>query len=260
VLAALNIDPGLVVGGLVGGFTMGLTGMGGGALLTPMLVLLFNVSPAAAVGSDLVTSLIAKPVGGAVHLRHGTVRLDLVKWLAVGSMPGAFGGVLLLHAVGDSADDLVKYALGSILLVAAVMMVLRNRIMGKVPAEELAPSPARPLPTALLGLFGGVVVGMTSVGSGSLMIAVMAMLYPRLSRPSLVGTDLLQAIPLVASAAVAHLLFGHVELDVTASLVLGSIPGIYVGARLSARTDGKLVRMAIPVLLLASSAKLLSII
>jgi uncharacterized membrane protein YfcA len=260
VLGGMAIDPGLVVGGLVGGFTMGLTGMGGGALLTPMLVLLFHVSPAAAVGSDLVTSLVAKPVGGAVHLRHGTVRTDLVRLLAIGSVPGAFIGVLLLEAVGSDADDVVKIALGIILLVSATMMLFRNRLMRNVPMEEDAAPPARPAPTVLLGLLGGIVVGMTSVGSGSLMIAVMAMLYPRLSRPSLVGTDLLQAIPLVASAAIAHLIFGVVQFDVTLSLVLGSIPGIYVGARLSARTDGHLVRMAIPALLIASSVKLLGVV
>ena len=258
-MIATTINTGLVVGGVLGGFTMGLTGMGGGALLTPMLVILFHVSPAAAVGSDLVTSLVAKPIGGAVHWRHGTVRADLVRWLALGSVPGAFGGVLALRAFGDGADDVVKIALGSILAVAAVVMMLRSRIVGRMVETDAMP-PARPVPTVVLGFLGGVVVGMTSVGSGSLMIAVMALMYPGLARSSLVGTDLVQAIPLVASAAIAHLLFGSVEFAVTLSLVIGSIPGIYVGARLSSRTDGRLIRMAIPVLLLASSAKLLNII
>ena len=118
------IDPGLVIGGLAGGFTMGLTGMGGGALLTPMLVLLFGVSPTAAVGSDLVTSLAVKPFGGAIHARAGTVRWDLVRWLALGSVPGALLGVALLQAVGTQGDSLVQTMLGITLLAAATVMVL----------------------------------------------------------------------------------------------------------------------------------------
>ncbi|MBK7165222.1 MAG: sulfite exporter TauE/SafE family protein [Candidatus Microthrix sp.] len=117
------IDPGLVIGGLAGGFTMGLTGMGGGALLTPMLVLLFGVSPTAAVGSDLVTSLAVKPFGGAIHARAGTVRWDLVRWLALGSVPGALLGVALLQAVGTQGDSLVQTMLGITLLAAATVMV-----------------------------------------------------------------------------------------------------------------------------------------
>ena len=254
-----HIQIGLVLGGLLGGFAIGLTGMGGGALLTPMLVLIFGVDPATAVGSDLVTSLIIKPVGGAVHLRHGTVRLDLARWLCLGSVPGAFMGVVILKALGDGAGGFIEVALGIALLVATAAMVYRDWLKRR-PVDEVIDDdpPARPLPTVLLGLFGGIVVGMTSVGSGSLMIVVMTILYPALSRSRLVGTDLVQAIPLVASAAISHLVLLHsVRLAVTASLVIGALPGIYVGARLSARYDGRWLRVVIPVLLTASGVKLL---
>ena len=242
------IDPGLVIGGLAGGFTMGLTGMGGGALLTPMLVLLFGVSPTAAVGSDLVTSLAVKPFGGAIHARAGTVRWDLVRWLALGSVPGALLGVALLQAVGTQGDSLVQTMLGITLLAAATVMVWRAR------------NPVRPWPTAALGLVGGTVVGLTSVGSGSLMIAVLTLLYPKLRRSELVGTDLVQAVPLVGAAAIAHLGIGNVSAAITGSLILGSLPGVIVGARVSAYYDGKLVRAAIPAVLGASALKLLGVL
>lgn len=254
-----HIPIGLVLGGLLGGFAIGVTGMGGGALLTPMLVLVFGVDPATAVGSDLVTSLLIKPVGGAVHLRHGTVRLDLVRWLCLGSVPGALVGVVILHSLGDGASGFIETALGVVLLVATAAMIYRDWLKRRPTAEEVADDPpARPLPTVLLGFGGGIVVGMTSVGSGSLMIVVMTMLYPALSRSRLVGTDLVQAIPLVGSAAISHIvLLQSVKLAVTASLVIGALPGIYIGARLSARYDGKWLRIVIPVLLAASGVKLL---
>ncbi|MEZ5381011.1 MAG: sulfite exporter TauE/SafE family protein [Microthrixaceae bacterium] len=256
--AAAWIDPGLVVGGLLGGFTMGLTGMGGGALLTPMLVLVFGVSPTAAVGSDLVTSLAVKPFGGAIHARAGTVRWDLVRWLALGSVPGALAGVALLSAVGERGDSLVQVMLGLTLLAAASVMVWRAR--HPVAEFDGPPTPVRPLPTVALGLVGGTVVGLTSVGSGSLMIAVLTLLYPRLKRSELVGTDLVQAIPLVGAAAIAHLGIGSVSAAVTGSLIVGSLPGIVAGARVSSRYDGRLVRAAIPAVLGASALKLLGVL
>ena len=252
------IDPGLVIGGLAGGFTMGLTGMGGGALLTPMLVLLFGVSPTAAVGSDLVTSLAVKPFGGAIHARAGTVRWDLVRWLALGSVPGALLGVALLQAVGTQGDSLVQTMLGITLLAAATVMVWRAR--NPVSDHDGPPTPVRPWPTAALGLVGGTVVGLTSVGSGSLMIAVLTLLYPKLRRSELVGTDLVQAVPLVGAAAIAHLGIGNVSAAITGSLIIGSLPGVIIGASVSAYYDGKLVRAAIPAVLGASALKLLGVL
>ena len=252
------IDPGLGIGGLLGGFTMGLTGMGGGALLTPMLVLVFGVSPTAAVGSDLVTSLAVKRFGGAIRARAGTVRWDLVRWLALGSVPGALAGVMLLHAVGARGDGLVRIMLGITLLAAAAVMVWRAR--NPVSDHVGPPTPVRPIPTVALGLIGGTVVGLTSVGSGSLMIAVLTLLYPKLRRSELVGTDLVQAVPLVGAAALAHMSIGSVSAAITGSLIIGSLPGIIVGARVSAHYDGRLVRAAIPAVLGASALKLLGVL
>lgn len=254
------------------GIVVGLTGMGGGALMTPVLVLFFSVAPLAAVSSDLVASAVMKPVGSFVHLRNGTVRLDLVRWLCLGSVPAAFCGVLITRALGDSSsvNDIVQKALGVALIIAAgglfarAYMRLAERARhrdGRRDADPAGPPDLtiRVVPTVIVGVVGGLVVGMTSVGSGSLIIIALMFLYPRLRASSLVGTDLVQAVPLVASAALGHILFGDLKLSVTGALLLGSIPGAYIGALLSSRLPGALIRRALAFVLLASALKLLGV-
>jgi uncharacterized membrane protein YfcA len=266
----VNIDPLLTMSSFAIGIVVGLTGMGGGALMTPVLVLFFHVPPLAAVSSDLVASAVMKPVGSVVHLRRGTVHLGLVKWLCVGSVPGAFAGVLIARALGkgEEVQDVVRMALGVALLLAAFGLTVRAylRLVERARRRDGRAPPLpqgrphvdlRVLPTVAVGLLGGIVVGMTSVGSGSLIIIALMALYPTLKASELVGTDLVQAVPLVASAALGHLLFGDFKLDVTTSLLLGCIPGVWVGAHLSARAPGGLVRRALAFVLLASALKLL---
>jgi len=267
----LQIDLYVAAAGLFVGFTVGLTGMGGGALMTPLLVLAFNVQPLAAVSSDLVAAVIMKPVGGGVHLRRGTVNFGLVRWLMIGSVPAAFAGVLVLRALGDGAvvQARIKQVLGVALLVAASSIAAKGLLQVRSARRALGPGgvdPApgdrfrlRPLPTVLIGVVGGLVVGMTSVGSGSLMIVLLLLLYPMLRSSELVGTDLVQAVPLVASAAVGHLLFGDFRLDLTLSLLVGSIPGVYLGARLSSRANDVVIRPALALVLVASGLKLLGV-
>ena len=267
-----QIDPLMAVAAFGIGIVVGLTGMGGGALMTPMMVLFFGVPPLTAVSSDLVASAVMKPVGSAVHLRRGTVNLELVKWLCIGSVPSAFGGVLIARALGDGeqVQDIIQIALGVALLLAAGGLALRayTRLVERARRRNgrLEPLPqdvpkvlARPLPTMLVGALGGVVVGITSVGSGSLIIIALMALYPGLKASQLVGTDLLQAVPLVVSAAVAHILFGDFRLELTAALLIGSVPGVYLGAQLSSRAPGGIVRRALAFVLLASALKLLGV-
>jgi uncharacterized membrane protein YfcA len=255
-----------------------MTGMGGGALMTPVLVLFFGIPPLAAVSSDLVVSAVMKPVGGLVHLRRGTVNLRLVGLLCLGSVPSAFCGVLVSRALGGGSgvQQWTKIALGVALLLAALGLVLRayhdmvergrraalRRSQGTgsaaaAPAEM--PLRLRPVTTVLVGIVGGLIVGMTSVGSGSLIIVALLALYPALTARTLVGTDLVQAVPLVASAAVGHLLFGDFKLALTASLLIGSLPGVYLGARVSSRAPAGLVRRALALVLFASGLKLLGV-
>lgn len=258
----MQIDPLIAIAGLIVGFTVGLTGMGGGALTTPMLVLLFRVQPLAAVSSDLVAAVVMKPVGGAVHMRSGTVNRRIVLLLALGSVPSAFAGALLLHALGEGgqAQSLIKYGLG-LALVAGAAGIGGRALLGSKQAKAggaaITRSPARDATTVAVGVLGGLIVGLTSVGSGSIMVVLLMMLYPRLSTSELVGTDLVQAIPLVASAAAGHLLFGDFRLGLTVSLLIGSIPGVYVGARLSSKAGLPFIRPALAVVLLLSGAKLL---
>ena len=254
------------------GIVVGLTGMGGGALMTPVLVLLFDVLPLTAVSSDLVASAIMKPVGSAVHLRRGTVHLGLVKWLCIGSVPAAFAGVIIARSLGggESVQSVIRTALAIALLLSAAGLMVRAYMRlvehARVRDGRAAPLPqgrprveVRPLPTLMVGILGGIVVGMTSVGSGSLIIIALMGLYPHLKASELVGTDLVQAVPLVMSAALGHVLFGDFQLGLTASLLVGCIPGVWLGAHLSARARGGLVRRALAFVLLASALKLLDV-
>jgi uncharacterized membrane protein YfcA len=267
----LHIDFYVALAGLIVGFTVGLTGMGGGALMTPILVLLFKIQPLAAVSSDLVAAMVMKPIGGGVHMRKGTVNWSLVRWLAIGSIPSAFMGVFVLRRLGDGqqVQDRLKFGLGIALVVAAASIVVKSLIQmlqarhreallasGRIPVEK--PFRLKRVPTLFIGSIGGLIVGMTSVGSGSLIIVTLLLLYPMLSSRELVGTDLVQAIPLVASAALAHILFGDFKLDLTASVLVGSIPGVYLGARLSSRAKDSVIRPALVIVLLASGLKLLN--
>lgn len=251
------IDWALIAGSFVVAIVVGLTGMGGGALMTPMMMLFFNVPPLAAVSSDLVASAVMKPVGGVVHLRRGTVNLRLVGWLCAGSVPAAFCGVFLARAFAVS--DAVKYALGVALLLAVAGMALKSWLGGRGGTSSAHDIVVRPIPTLLVGTVGGLVVGVSSVGSGSLIIVALLVLYPALKANQLVGTDLVQAVPLVAAAAVGHILFGDFQLDLTLSLLIGSIPGVYLGARISSRAPGGLIRAMLAIVLLASALKLLDV-
>ena len=261
----MQVDPYVAAAGLLVGFTVGLTGMGGGALMTPLLVLVFKAQPLAAVSSDLVAAVIMKPVGGGVHLRRGTVNFALVRWLMVGSVPAAFAGVLVLRQLGDGAvvQGRIKQVLGVALLLAASSIAAKALLQARRAAlgtpSAVRAFQLRPLPTVVIGVVGGLVVGMTSVGSGSLMIVLLLVLYPMLRSSELVGTDLVQAIPLVASAAAGHLLFGDFQVGLTASLLVGSIPGVYLGARLSSRANDAVIRPALVLVLVASGQKLLGV-
>jgi uncharacterized membrane protein YfcA len=261
----MHVDPYIVLGSAVVGLLVGLTGAGGGALMTPMLILLFGIKPSTAISSDLVAAVIMRPFGAAVHIRKGTVNFRLVGWLVCGSVPMAFVGAYLLHLLGNgsaaqslNAQDRVETVLGAALLIGAAAMVLRYVLdwrSGQQRLAKVSEITARPGLTIAIGAIGGLIVGMTSVGSGSLMIVLMLFLYPMLSAGQLVGTDLTQAVPLTLAAACGALLFGHVQFPVTASIVIGSIPAVLVGSFLSSRAPDKVIRPIITFVIFASGLK-----
>ncbi|MGW4727831.1 sulfite exporter TauE/SafE family protein [Streptomyces shenzhenensis] len=257
----MDLSGPIIVAGALVGFAVGLTGMGGGALMTPIMVMVFGVNPTAAIGSDLAASVFMKPFGAFVHHRAGTVRLDLVRWLLPTAVPAAFGGVFLLRALGDgdALQQRVKYVVGATLVLAVAGMLVRMWLDRRRTASDTedARVPVRPVATLLIGLVGGTIVGMTSVGSGSLIIVMLMLAHPRLKANHLVGTDLVQAIPVVAAAALGHLLVGDADLGLAGTLLTGAVPGVVLGAVVSSRVSGPAVRWALVVLLTGSALSML---
>jgi uncharacterized membrane protein YfcA len=228
--------------------------------MTPMLILLFGVNPASAISSDLVAAVVMRPFGAAVHLRAGTVNLRLVRWMVLGSVPAAFVGAYLLHVLGHTkaAQHNIELALGAALLIGACAMVARLALdvrSGQRRTEGIGQISVHPVPTVVIGVIGGLVVGTTSVGSGSLMIVLLLFLYPTIGAGQLVGTDLTQAVPLTLAAAIGALLFGHVVFGVTASLIIGSVPAVIVGSLVSSSVPDRYVRPVIAFVIFASGLK-----
>lgn len=262
-----DIDLALSLGGLLAGLMVGLTGMGGAALVTPMLVLLFGVSPAAAVSSDVVASAIMKPVGAFVHIRAKTVHWGLVCWLSAGSIPGVLIGTLIFARVlsSDEASETIRTWIGYVLLLALAAMLAKVWVARRAKGLQtnLVPlgrdMPVKRMSTILLGVAVGILVGMTSVGSGSLVVTTLLLLYPLLRPSILVGTDLTQAVPMLIAGAIAHAGFGDISIAVVVSLLIGQIPGVWVGARMSSRYDGHALRWLLMVVLAATALKLLGV-
>ena len=256
----MSINPYIVLGSAVVGFLVGLTGAGGGALMTPMLILFFGIKPSTAISSDLVAAVIMRPVGAVVHMAKGTVNYTLVGYMVLGSVPAAIFGAYMLHLLGSSksAENNVEIILGVALLLGAAAMVLRyglDRRSGHLRQGLIGELTVRPAPTVAIGVLGGFVVGMTSVGSGSLMIILLLFLYPMIGANQLVGTDLTQAVPLTLAAALGALAFGHVEFAVTTSIVIGSVPAVLVGSLISSRAPDRYIRPCITFVIFASGLK-----
>ncbi len=243
------------------GIVVGLTGMGGGALMTPALIFL-GVNPTTAVANDLVAASVNKSVGAAVHWRFGKPNLKLAGLLVVASVPTAFAGAFIIDAIGGVDQEVfVAKAIGTALLFTAATYGLRMYIQlryvtaGNVISED--DPTVRPVPTLLVGAVGGLLVGVTSVGSGSLIMVALLLLYPTLSAVRLVGTDLVQAVPLVLSAAISHVLVSGVEWAVLIPLVVGGTPGTYLGARIAGWVSQSVIRRGIVIVLALTGLKLL---
>ncbi len=257
----MHLDGYMILGSAVVGLLVGVTGAGGGALMTPMLILLFGVTPSSAISSDLVAAVLMRPFGAAMHIRKGTVNFGMVGWMVVGSVPMALVGSYLLHLLGGGAasdQTHVELALGVALLVGSGAMVLRyvlDRRAGHQRLATISDIAVKPLPTIAIGMVGGLIVGMTSVGSGSLMIVLLLFVYPLIGANQLVGTDLTQAVPLTAAAALGALVWGHVIFGVTASIVIGSVPAVLVGSYFSSHAPDRFIRPIITFVIFASGLK-----
>jgi uncharacterized protein len=252
---------GFLVGGLVG-----LTGIGGGSIMTPLLILLFGVHPLAAAGTDLLYAAVTKAAGARVHAGKGNVDWRVVRLLALGSMPGTIVTILLMSRVpthSPAVTHFVTVAIGIALVLAATGLLLAPRA-GQYAAKlaRLDDSPgsqgARPALTVSLGLLLGVLVTLTSVGAGAIGIAVMRVLYPRLSAVRLVGSDIAHAVPLTLIAGAGHWLLGDVKWAMLASLLIGSIPGIYLASRYAHQIPDGILRRVLGGVLLAVAAPMMA--
>lgn len=234
---SVDFTPSAFVAGLGVGLVVGLTGSGGGALLTPILILAMGTNAKSAVATDLVASLFMRPAAAFVHFKRSVVNWSVVKWMVVGSVPAAFasGAVSGAFIPTHSADAVLEPAIGALLIVSGAGAVAR-RVRGRQAGTASAVSGGvvvRPLVTVAIGVVGGLAVGVTSVGSGTLMLVALAFVYPALSAYELVGTDLVQAVPLVLAAAAGHLVSGGVHVPLTVAVVLGGVPGALFGAWVS---------------------------
>jgi hypothetical protein len=258
-------DPPSMVAGLLVGLLVGLTGIGGGALMTPILVLILGTAPKTAVGTDLLFAAITKMAGVTVHGQRGTIDWQVCRRLAVGSLPAAILTGLALQVFGRNAlkvDAMIMHTLGGMLVITALGLVFKPRLhlLGRhfrIDHAERFKHLQGPL-TVLAGMFLGVLVTLTSVGAGALGTVIMLYLYPlRLSPSKLVGTDLAHAIPLALVAGAGHLVAGNVNYVLLGTLLTGSIPGVLVGSWLSARTPDFVLRPTLALLLLVSGFKVL---
>lgn len=258
--------------GFAVGLLVGVTGVGGGSLMTPLLVLLFGFKPAVAVGTDLLYAAITKSAGVFVHHgKHRSVEWRIVGWMALGSLPAA--GVTLyvirnLMAVGKEFTGMMTFTLGVALLLTATALLVRAVLLRKsanLPvvdddhssldnAGRFSPRWEK-VATVAVGLVLGVLVTLSSVGAGALGTVALLFLYPRMSTLKIVGTDLAHAIPLTAVAGFGHLSLGNFDLDLLLSLLLGSVPGIWIGSHLSAKIPEQFLRPVLAVLLIVIGLK-----
>ena len=253
------IRPAYVFSGACVGLLVGLTGVGGGSLMTPLLILVFGVHPASAIGTDLLYASATKAVGSGVHAAHRTVDWTLVRRLASGSVPATLLTILVLRALGlqgDKGAHPLSVTLGVLLVLTAVSLVLRPRLAAL--ARTLpAPSPAATRRLTIgLGALLGVLITLTSVGAGALGVTVLVFLYPRMPLARIVGSDIVHAVPLTLIAGAAHWWLGSVDLALLASLLCGSMPGIICGSLLTPRVPERVLRILLAAVLVLVGVKL----
>lgn len=248
--------------GLVGclvGLLVGVSGVGGGSLLTPLLVLLFGLPPTAAISSDLAVTAVLRFAGAIAHQARRDVHLGLVFWLSVGGVPAALVGPLMIRLFGpvEPLEHALRVLLGLVLVTVAVVNAwsLRRRSAGQLPPSQVDVRKGR---AVLLGLVTGLLIGITSVGSGSVVVAVLLITHPRLRPSSVVATDVVQSLPMVLAAALGHYLLGDFHPDVAWPLLLGGVPGVVVGALLAPRVPVRVLRGLLVVLLASTGVGMLT--
>jgi uncharacterized membrane protein YfcA len=252
------MDPAIILFGLGIGILVGMTGMGGGSLMTPLLILIFSTQPTTAIGTDIFYSAITKTVGSWRHRRMGTVNMDLVKWLALGSVPAAVLGVAIIsllerHVNPDRLDSLIYAVLGGTLLMVGIMTLARALILRSLVTERDRFDVERrhKVAAVVIGATTGFVIGITSAGSGTV-IAILLIAVYRLSPKKVVGTDVFHAAILLWAAGIAHWVGGNVDFALAGNILIGSVPGVVIGAALSDKAPQGVLRTGLGIVLVAS--------
>jgi uncharacterized membrane protein YfcA len=256
------VDPFIVLFGFGVGVLVGLTGMGGGSLMTPLLIVVFGIKPVTAVGTDLAYGAITKTLGGWRHLRLRTVDTGLSLWISVGSVPAAIGGVYVLNAIedayGSEFDDIMIAAVAAALLFTGTAVLIRALFAKQlIERERFAATRRNKIAAIVLGMFVGFVLGVTSAGSGTL-IAIGLIVVFRLAPRQVVGTDVFQAAILLWAAAIAHIVSGNVDWGLAGTILLGSLPGVWLGSHLITMVRVEALRMGLGIVLIGSGLGLLT--
>jgi uncharacterized membrane protein YfcA len=256
------MDPLLIPFGFGVGFLVGMTGMGGGSLMTPLLILIFGTSPVTAVGSDITYAAVTKSVGGWRHLRLRTVNLSLAYWLAIGSVPAAIAGVWVIERLhdryGSDLDDIVLTMLGIALICVGLIVLARALLLNGSnlrERESFAMTRRYKVAAVAIGASTGFVIGLTSAGSGTL-IADFLIAYYRMVPRRVVGTDVFHAAVLLTAAAIAHIIAGNVDFGLVGAILIGSIPGVWLGSHLVVRLPSGVLRTALGVVMIAAALAL----
>jgi hypothetical protein len=252
------MDPAIIIFGFGIGALVGMTGMGGGTLMTPLLILLFGVKPVTAIGTDIFYAAVTKTVGGWRHLRMGTVNMSLALWLAAGSVPASVVGVwaisILQSRIGEEELDSIVYALlGGTLLMVGIITLARALILSKLVEErdDFVMQRRHKVAAVAIGATTGFVIGITSAGSGTV-IAILLIAVFRLTPVKVVGTDVFHAAILLWAAGIAHWVGGNVDFVLAGNILLGSVPGVVVGSHFANRAPTNFLRTALGVVLVAS--------
>jgi uncharacterized membrane protein YfcA len=255
-----SFDPIHALAGLLVGFLVGLTGVGGGSLMTPLLVLAFNVKVQTAVGTDLLFAAITKIVGVGIHHGHNTVDWRIVRRLASGSMPSAILTLTALNTfvhLGARTSEAILVALGVLLVLTSIGLLFQRRLLAYGATHTIVHSDKTFLPTVALGALLGVLVTITSVGAGAIGATILLLIYRRVPIARIIGTDIAHAVPLALLAGAGHWLIGSVDLALLFALLVGSIPGVILGSLLSSRSPDRTVQLALAAVLAVSGVRLL---
>jgi len=254
------MEYGYIIAGFVVGWLVGLTGVGGGSLMTPILMMLFSIKPAVAVGTDLLYASITKSVGILAHGKLGNIDWKIVSRLGFGSIPASIVTIFLLnHMDMDSTEAIstIKFWLGVALVVTSFAVILRNQITKWLAGATLVPAKYVDISTVILGIVLGSLVTLTSVGAGALGVTALIALYPHKKITTIVGTDIAHAVPLTLVAGIGHATLGTIDYGLLGTLLLGSIPGIYLGSHMSSKVAEHWIRIALAAILIYVGIKLI---